>query len=100
MPIFFSRSRVTGYASIAFPLSTKISHDSKQYLSRNLFSITVEPLGSDYKEKTEIKSCFGMIAMTYKNSAALDEVVFDQPKFLLSKLNRAAHATLSHKLFG
>ena len=87
MPIFFSRSRVTGYASIAFPLSTKISHDSKQYLSRNLFSITVEPLGSDYKEKTEIKSCFGMIAMTYKNSGALDEVVFDQPKFLLSKLN-------------
>ena len=87
LPIFFSRSRVTGYASIAFPLSTKISHDSKQYLSRNLFSITVEPLGSDYKEKTEIKSCFGMIAMTYKNSGALDEVVFDQPKFLLSKLN-------------
>ena len=41
-----------------------------------------------------------MIAMTYKNSAALDEVVFDQPKFSLSKLNWVAHATLSHKLFG
>ena len=47
----------------------------------------VEPLGTDYKEKSDIKSCFGMVAMTYNNSAALDEVVFDQPKFSLSKLN-------------
>ena len=41
-----------------------------------------------------------MVAMTYNNFAALDEIVFDQPKFSLSKLNRAAHATLLHKLFG
>ena len=44
-------SRVTGHASIAFPLSTKISQDLKLYLSRNLLSMRAEPLGNDYKEK-------------------------------------------------
>ena len=53
-----------------------------------------EHLGTNYKERnyrsivrTQIKSCFGRVAMTYNNSAALDVVVFDQPEFSLSKLN-------------